>query len=73
MCFQMATALNQSNSICQWCNQPLISVQQSPICINHNICNKCKINKRSCQSACPCCWYTNGLIFLSTNNICAGW
>jgi hypothetical protein len=43
-----------------------------PNCVHHNICNKCKINKRSCQSACPCCWYTNGSTYLSLYNICAG-
>jgi hypothetical protein len=72
MCFQMATVFYPTNQICEWCSQPLIGIQQLSICTNHNICNKCKINKRSCQSMCPCCWYINGSMFLSTNNICAG-
>lgn len=60
-------------STCQWCSQVLLGVQQLSNCSNHRICNKCRINKRTCQSACPLCWYTNGTIFLYTNNFCAGW
>ncbi len=66
----MATVSNQT---CQWCSQLLLGVQQLSNCSNHNICNKCRINKRTSQSACPLCWYINGSGYLSTNNYCAGW
>lgn len=72
MCFQMAAASYPTNQLCQWCSQPLIGFQQSRICDRHAICNKCIINKRSSQSACPCCWYENGLNFVSKNSICPG-
>ncbi|CAF3772146.1 unnamed protein product [Rotaria sp. Silwood1] len=66
----MASNSYLQNQSCQWCNQPLISSQQLPNCTTHIICNKCKINNRSCQSVCPCCWYINGTEFVSKNNIC---
>ncbi|CAF3418681.1 unnamed protein product [Rotaria socialis] len=65
----MATNYVQNQS-CQWCNQPLIGSQKLSNCTNHIICNKCKINNRSCQSACPCCWYINVSEFISKNTIC---
>ncbi|CAF2123596.1 unnamed protein product [Rotaria magnacalcarata] len=66
----MATNSYVQNQSCQWCNQPLIGSQKLSNCTNHIICNKCKINNRSCQSACPCCWYINGSEFISRNTIC---
>jgi hypothetical protein len=72
MCFQMATASYPSMPNCQWCSQPLIGIQQLPNCTKHIICNKCKINNRSSQSPCPCCWYTNGTEFVTKTNICPG-
>ncbi|CAF2756279.1 unnamed protein product [Rotaria sp. Silwood2] len=66
----MASNSYTQNQSCQWCNQPLIGSQQLQNCTSHIICNKCKINNRSCQSACPCCWYLNGTEFISKNNIC---
>lgn len=73
MCFQMATASQQSDQICQWCTQTNITMQQIQNCSIHKICNKCKINNRTCQSACPCCWYLNGTSLLSSMNVCTGW
>lgn len=69
----MAASSYQSNQICQWCSQPVITVQQIPNCSIHRICNNCQIKKKSSQSPCPCCWYMNGLGLLSTMNVCAGW
>lgn len=58
-----------SCSLCQWCNQVPITVQY---CSKHNICNKCQIKRRTCQSPCPCCWYDNGTNFLNSYHFCAG-
>ena len=72
MCFQMAATTSQPIQNCLWCSQPLIGIQQLPNCSKHNVCNKCKIINRSCQSTCPCCWYENGSEFVTKNNICPG-
>lgn len=66
------TTIYSANQQCQWCNQPLIGASQLSNCTVHVICNKCRINARSCQSPCPCCWYTNGTDFIHKNNICSG-
>ena len=68
----MATMSYSLNQNCQWCNQPLFGVQSSSNCPVHVLCNKCKINNRSCQSVCPCCWYLNATEFISKNYICPG-
>jgi hypothetical protein len=62
---------SSSRQTCEWCKQASMVTPQKMRC-GHSICDKCILNDKKCQSACPCCWYMNGTRFTQENKICSG-
>lgn len=65
------SSYSSPNQYCQWCTQQVFDRPKAINC-EHTVCQKCILLDKSCQSSCPCCWYTHAGRFIYENKICSG-